>query len=62
MVFREWIYVFGGFDGNAFLNSIERFEEGKGWQIVGVLEKERAFFSLVMQNHSVIIFGYYIIT
>ena len=51
IVFRDSVYVFGGFDGNAFLDSIERYEEGKGWQMVGVLKKERAFFSLVMQNN-----------
>ncbi len=51
VVFRDWVYVFGGFDGNSFLDSIERYEEGKGWQMVAVLKKERAFFSLVMQNN-----------
>lgn len=55
---KKNLYIFGGYDGRLYLNSVEMFNfDLNKWFIVSFMKIPRAFYSLVSDSEKVIILG-----
>lgn len=56
----DGVYVIGGFDGDKYLNSVERFDERTGnWEFVEPMNEARCTFAVIASQdlQSVYVFG-----
>jgi influenza virus NS1A-binding protein len=52
-VLADGIYAIGGFDGNNYMNSVEKFEEGdREWTYVASMKQARCTHSAVSISES----------